>query len=98
MIFTGYDTHHPKRTYRILNRKTQRIVHFRDIMWMKIMIGDYLELKKGGNDKFFTNRIFDKIDEREEVFGDSGVEISVENEVPVRQFENERHVQHGTDV
>ena len=32
MVFLGYESHHPNRTYRFLNWSTKRIVHLRDIL------------------------------------------------------------------
>ena len=46
MVFVGYSDEHPSGTFRLLNWSTKNIMFSRDVVWLGIMIGDYLKKKK----------------------------------------------------
>jgi hypothetical protein len=44
-MFVGYSVHHANDVYRILNLDTKRIIHSRDIIWLKEANNDWIERK-----------------------------------------------------
>ena len=48
MVFIGYSFEHTEFTYRFLNWETKKIFLSRDVVWLKIQVGDYLKLKNNG--------------------------------------------------
>ena len=65
---------------------------------MNIMIGEFVELKKGGRSNIFIERIFDEILDREKNDGESETENGEFGDVPDGDREKERYVRHGGDV
>ena len=98
MVFLGVETRHPSQTFRFLNWETKRIVHSRDVLWMNLMIGEFVELKKGGQEKIYIERIFDEnLNEKRNID-----ELEIENgeieEVLDGIGENNGYVRHGGHV
>ena len=44
-LFVGYGTHHAGDVYRLLNPKTSRVIHSRDVKWIGKMWAEFYKIK-----------------------------------------------------